>query len=672
MRIILCFLISLLLCNTAYSQTLQQRLADAAADAETVSNQLLAVAADSLTSEDWLVLSEAQLRLRNKQGALDAVDNALAKASTPYLQAHANLLKAQIYGILYRDTVFAVTMLERAENLLIKAEDAPSMQLYSEVLQNFAQAYNQLGNIPKAIPYAEHALALAITLQQPEAELSAHIMIGRLTLQNNAYSLAYRHLEQALQLATQLNDKDALASIHLRLGMAYRKIDYHQQALKHLLQAQALYKTLKRPSSYTYTLLYIAETYLESVDTAAEAQRYLTEALELARQQDDLLRVAIATSGLGRLAALQQQDELAVSHFNDALQLFRQQQVGTYLQETNLELGDLLLRRQQADAAQQLLQELSTDIDQAATYLRYRYFDFAARVAAAQSRWAEAYNYMLQANSLRFEQQAEKTKLQFDIVNQGLQQAVANSSVQTELAQAQRQMAQQQTYVIWLCAISAALALLLLIGFWYNKKRSAGNITVLESSWANFCQRTQLLCARTDINLVCYAFSASQQYKIRHGEQALQQLLQHYLPQAPAQLLNSGVFDDVIWFALDADASAKTTEPVLAAFEAMLPAQLTQGCVYQLQLPLANLQSQWHSKALYALPQALWLTAALCQHAQPKARRYNMALRATLQGSCEWRSSMVRQDLLNAIRLENIVLYCNGNALAATLGDSLS
>lgn len=671
MRLILCFIISLLLCNVAYGQTLQQRLADAAADAEQISNQLLAVAAESLSSEDWLVLSEAQLRLRNKQGALDAVDNALTKASSPYLQAYANLLKAQIYGILYRDTVFAVTLLERAEHLLVKAEDLPSMQLYSEVLQNFAQAYNQLGNIPKAVPYAEHALALAITLQQPEAELNAHIMIGRLTLQNNAYSLAYQHLEQALKLATQLNDRDALASIHLRLGMAYRKIDYHEQALKHLLQAQTLYKALKRPSSYTYTLLYIAETYLESVETAAEAEHYLTEALELARQQDDLLRVGIATSGLGRLAALQQQDDLALSHYNDALQLFRQQQVKTYLQETNLELGDLLLRRQQADAAQQLLLELSADIDQAATYLRYRYFDFASRVSAAQGRWADAYTYMLQANTLRFEQQAEKTKLQFDIVNQGLQQAVANSSVQTELTQTQQQLVQQQTYVIWLSAISATLALLLLISYWYSKNRNTSNSIVLDTSWANFCQRTQLLCARTDVNLVCYAFSESQQYKMRHGEQALQQLLQSYLPQAPAQLLNSGVFDDVIWLALDADTVSSATEPMLTAFEAILPTELSQGYIYQLQLPLANLQSQWHSKALYALPQALWLTAALCQHAQPNVSRYNMALRATVQDSCEWRSSMVRQDLLNAIRLEHIVLHCNGQALTASLGDSL-
>src|SRR5690606_33894597 len=132
-------------------------------------------------------------------------------------------------------------------------------------------------------------------------------------------------------------------SIHLRLGMAYRKIEDHSQALEHLLQAKQRFQQLQRQASYTYTLIYIGETYLEDAATATQAEQHLTEALQLARQQEDLLRVGIATLGLGRLAVLQQQPELALQHFNAAQQLFRQQNVQTYLQETELALAELHL-----------------------------------------------------------------------------------------------------------------------------------------------------------------------------------------------------------------------------------------------------------------------------------------------------------------------------------------
>ena len=240
---ILLFLMALTVFFTE-AQTLPQRLAQANSDAENISNQLLSRPANTLSSTDYLVLAEAQLRLRNKEVAMDAVSKALTSAAEPYLTAHAYLIRAQIYGILYRDTAIAITQLELAEHLLQDREDSDSLALYSDVLQNFAQAYNQLGNMPRAIPYAERSLALALKQQSAEAELKAHLTLGRLTLQNNAYGQAHYHLKQALTLASTLQDNEALASIHLRLGMAYRKIEDHRQALHHLIEAKQRYQQL--------------------------------------------------------------------------------------------------------------------------------------------------------------------------------------------------------------------------------------------------------------------------------------------------------------------------------------------------------------------------------------------------------------------------------------------
>ena len=670
----------LLLCSFAVqAESLSSRMVDAADNAERVSNQLLSKPADSLTAEDWLVLTEAQLRLRNKDAAMDAVGHVLEATVQPYLQAYAYLLKAQIYGILYRDTVIAITQLERAEHLLQHAEDAASLALYSDVLQNFAQAYNQLGNIPQALPYAERSLALAVRQQQPEAELKARITLGRLMLQNNAYSPAYQQLNQALILATQLQDDDALASIHLRLGMAYRKIEYHNQALQHLLEAKQRYQQLQRHSSYTYTLIYIAETYLEDSQTAAEAAAYLDEALKLAHEQNDLLRVGIVTLGLGRLAVVQQQEELALQYFSDALQLFRQQQVQTYLQETSLALADLLLQRQQHAQASQLMLEIAPQMPQAAAYLRYRFHDLSARLFAHQGDWGQAYNNSQQASTLRFEQLAEQSKLQLDLINQGLQHARSAPATDIAVSTLTEQHLRQRQYIYLLVALCMLLAAALLVATAILRRRNKKPPSELQQqgSWSGFCQRLQQLSAKANISVLAYSLDNSLQLKQQYGEQQLLAGLQQFQHQQPTPVLASCVYDDVLWLAIQSDAEHSVIQQTLAQqLRQMLPDSLAAEHLISLHLPVSELlETPWLTKEINALREALWLSWALCSRHYTEAHSSQlclMALHSRQQRACEWRSNMVRQDLLNAIRLGGIELTCNNTLLPPTVADQLT
>lgn len=668
----------LLLCGfTAQAEPLLSRMEDAADNAEQVSNQLLSRPADSLTDEDWLVLTEAQLRLRNKDAAMEAVGHVLEISHKPYLQAYAYLLKAQIYGILYRDTVIAITQLERAEHLLQHAEDQASLALYSDVLQNFAQAYNQLGNIPQALPYAERSLALAVRQQQPEAELKARITLGRLMLQNNAYSPAYQQLNQALILATQLQDDDALASIHLRLGMAYRKIEYHSQALQHLLEAKQRYQQLQRHSSYTYTLIYIAETYLEDRQTAAEASVYLEEALKLAHEQSDLLRVGIVTLGLGRLAVVQQHDELALQYFTDALQLFRQQQVQTYLQETSLALADLLLQHQQHQQASQLLQEIAPQMPQAAAYLRYRFHELSARLFADQGDWVQAYHNSQQASALRFEQLAEQSKLQLDLINQGLQQTKTEPAADIAVNTVKEQNERQLLYIYLLAAFCMLLAAALLVAAAILRRRNKTPRRELQqqSQWSDFCQRLQQHSAKANISVLAYTLDNSLQLKQQYGEQPLQTVLQQFQQQLPTPVLTSCLYDDVLWLAVLSDAGDSAIQQTLAQqLQQLLPDVLATEKLISLHLPVSDLlEKPWLTKEINALREALWLSLALCSTLSPDSRQpCLMALHSRQHRACEWRSNMVRQDLLNAIRLGGIELTCNHTVLPPTVADQLA
>jgi tetratricopeptide (TPR) repeat protein len=679
MPLIILLFFMLLLPASQASESLILRLEQAAGNAEQVGNQLLSQSADTLSSEDWLVLAETQLRLRNKEAAMSAVSHALESTVPPYLQAHGYLLKAQIYGILYRDTMIAITQLQQAELLLQHAEDDASLALYSDVLQNFAQAYNQLGNIPQAIPYAERSLALAVRQQQPEAELKARITLGRLTLQNNAYSQAYQHLNQALVLATRLKDDDALASIHLRLGMAYRKIKHHSQALQHLLLAKQRYQQLERHSNYTFTLIYIGETFLEDRNTAAEAASYLTEALTLARKLDDLPRVGVATLGLGRLAVLQQQEELALQYFNEAQQLFRQQNVQTYLQETNLELAELLLQRQQYQTARQLLQELDVHMPQAAAYLRHRYYDLTARIYAQQGDWAQAYRYYQQATVLRVDEQTAQNKLQLDMMDLGLKQASASQQLQADLSQMQQLNFTQQRDIYLL--FSAILLLLLTLAgmfIWSRQRQSTAGKAVLQLTpdWNSFCQSLQQHSGKEEIALLACSPASGQQIKMHHGEQYMQQMLQNVLQQLPAQKVRASCnYDDVLWLAVsgDQDDVAALQSRLLQLLQQRLPSCAADQPLLCLQLPLQQLlQRPWRILDLTALRETFWLSRALCPPQSDSNQHQTMVMYSSQPGACEWCSSMVRQDLLNAIRLGSIWLTCNGTALPATIADGLS
>ncbi|MBZ9612267.1 hypothetical protein [Rheinheimera maricola] len=661
----------------AQAQTLAERLAQANNEAENVSNHLLSLPPGSLNSDDYLVLAEAQLRLRQKEAAMDSATKALERATEPNAQAFAYLTKAQIYGILYRDTAIAITQLQRAEQLLQHREDKLSLALYSDVLQNFAQAYNQLGNIPQAIPYAERSLALAIKQQHPAAELKARITLGRLTLQNNAYGQAYQHLNKALALASRLKDDDALASIHLRLGMAYRKIEDHPQALVHLLQAKQRYQQLQRPSSYTYTLIYIGETYLEDASTATQAESYLTEALQLAYQQSDSLRVGIATLGLGRLAVLQQHYDLAVQHFNHAQQLFRQQNVQTYLQEASLALAELQLQRQQYGAADNLMQQLSPQMSESAVYLQLRFYELAANLYARQQNWPLAYEAWQQASQLRLTQLAEQNSFQLDIINQGLQQSAAASEWQAELVQQQQQLKQQQRDINLLLGALALLLVALLLSIIWLRRPKVQHIVptlALSADWSSFCQRIHQ-ASNHNISLLAFTPTNGQPLKRRYGEQHLQQALQSVLQQLDTTVLYSHCIDnDVLWLAIHADSvNVSELQQTLAQqlyqqHQSALPEQK----LLSLYLPLAQLLAKpWHSSELNALREALWLSWALCESQPAPDNLWLAALYSNQTRACEWRSAMVRQDLLNAIRLGSVQLHCNNHLLAAMLADTL-
>jgi len=159
------------------------------------------------------------------------------------------------------------------------------------------------------------------------------------------------------------------------------------------------------------------------------------------------------------------------------------------------------------------------------------------------------------------------------------------------------------------------------------------------------------------------------------GEQPLLDIWRQALQQHTASTLKARCWhDDVLWLAVSCshDDIQQYNTKVIADLQNALPPQFTDTNWLNVQFPLTALrQKAWSTPELTALREAFWLTAALSQEQTVSSAVNQVTLRANTTNSCEWQSGMIRQDLLNAIRLGTVQLEINGQTMAATQVDNL-
>ncbi len=673
---ILLLLLSLIPMSLYAQPTLEQRLDIASAsraDALNSITELLDKPVSQLAYEDLLVLAEAYLAIDNKEGAVDTINRTLSAAHTPVNKARALLLKARIYGILYRDTSLAVTQLEEASQLLsTEVEDITARKLLTDILQNYAQAHNQQGNMTLAMSYAEQSLALSLTLADPAREMKARVITGRIALQNNVYSSAFRHFQRALVLASHLNDTTTLASIHFRLGMAYRKMEEHELALEHLLEAKSRYQQLGNTSSYLYTLLYIAESYLEDAKTAEEAASYFAEANELARANNDLLRIGLVQGGLGRLAVLQHDPGTARRHFSEAIQIFRQLNQKTSLTEIILALAELLFQQQQFQDADALLAELPEDLSNHTVYLQFRYAELVARVAAHKQQWQKAYLMEKTARELRFQFMAEQHKTRFDLLKGTLEQLADTEEAQQELAEQNNELQHQNTLhrliVVALVFLTITLSAVLVTLFilWKRSRNPQSPAHPLSGNWQHFCETSQQLQKNTtSLHLLAFALRGQQPLRQKLGEQNLRRILAATLPALSCpEIKSSCINSDILWLMLE------TTDAGIAALQQRLQEQVLKNMqphlpdlkLVSISLPVSVLLgTRWSAQELTALREIVWLSWHLVARntSAPAEHHWQISITSQQSHPCSWHSEALRQDLLNALSLGMLTLHYN-------------
>jgi hypothetical protein len=642
MRLI-CLLFALFWLGNATALDFQAERKNIETDAKATVNKLSALPAAQQTAEYWLLLSYGYMQLLNKEGAITAVNKALAGTLSAAQKIEALHHKALVYGIMFRDSKAALEQLKLAEAALNLYHGDDKPQLQTSLYESFAQGYNQRGDITQALKYAELSVAIATEFQLENAELKSRITAGRLALQQNNYPLAQQQLSRALELAQQSGDKASIGSIHLRLGMAYDKLGLYPLAGDHLLQAEQFLQMPERRNQLTTVYLTQIEHYRQTGELD-KATATVGKAQQLLAELKDPYLTAQLLSAEAQLSLARRQPAEAEQQLLKAAQLFQQLGNRSMQYETSIALAEVALLRQQLTKARAYL---PTDfkIDQQPLFLQRKYWDVLSRIHASSGEWQQAYQAAVAVSQVQFESQANQQQQQLGQLSSDLQQ---KQTQQTDL---------QHSH--WQTSTWALLATLLASwfgvgGYLLRRNRQAPAATtgqVWLKNWAEFVRQLRKDQQR-DKSLCLFAVQIQQisEYKLKAGEQNLRKAIRHLLAlvQGP-QLMDSTVHTDVLWLSVSQpdDRWLQQLQQALQAIQQQLPDQPAMR-VWQGKLDTL-LGNDWQEADLNGLRELVWYSWQ--QQAAAAGQILHFSLTATQPAPCSWQADNLRQDINNALTL---------------------
>ena len=612
------------------------------------------------TALEHFLLAYSHYVLNNKEAILEFSNKAMTLEPDSELAARTLLLQALTYGVFYRDTSMAIEKLKQAQAILSGRNDVAILSLRMDILESFAQAYNQSGNAELAMKAAKEGLALATQAADKPRLLDAMIMMGRLYLQRNNLSQAYQYFKAALPLASEIGDQRALASISMRLGMAYQKLGQHVLALQHFKQAEKLYREQDSHSAHINALINLGDSQLV-LKQKDEAKASYAQALKQAKQSGDPHMLVSVYASLSELAMEQDDLDQAEELLMKAYQLANQVSAQSLKTETALFLVNVFIKKQQYSAARQLLNEAAPKPDELVTFLKVKYLALSAELAAIEQQWQQAYQLEKTANQLEVEQLNDTSKIQLDNLQ---------SSLELQLQQEKQQqlhLTQQAKLKRWLLlsATCAVVLLLVLLFVLYRQKKNRPKALVQMPQWRGF---TDLLLyhhkTKTQGHLLVI-IPALTQVALKQGLQQVKADLATF-----RSVLEQSLFwveqDQEFWLYCSSERQAVALQRQLLQ---NLPAHYQ---AHSALLGLHALLSEHIAEAdIDALRELVWYSLHLAEQ-QGVQGAVQLSYQCHQQRPCAWQAEQLRKDLFNAISLGLMDVQANGVSLSAKLQQQLT
>ena len=231
------------------------------------------------------------------------------RALTVIREARSLALTANQRADLYRLRGIAFFLLGRRGRALASLYEAAALAPPDDPELN-ASIFTELGAV---LGYGERfsasmeanlrALQWLDRAKQGDQDLRARLYTN---LANDSYRLgevdqAIAYLQKALRAATDAESLLRMANAHMAMGITARAAGNLEQALKHCDRALSIHRQLGQQKLANQILSNLGDAYFAG-GNITEARRYQSECLERARQFNDLITIAAATTELARYA----------------------------------------------------------------------------------------------------------------------------------------------------------------------------------------------------------------------------------------------------------------------------------------------------------------------------------------------------------------------------------
>lgn len=182
--------------------------------------------------------------------------------------------------------------------------------------------HSDLGEPQEALDYYQQALKLFNNLEQDYFAANALWNIATIWAGVGETDKALEHYQQALRLQQELGASADAANTLFGIGTLYTNLGQHQQAISALQQALELHETLAAPQGKARILITLASAY--PVQESQQALASLSQALEIARNQGDLILEVQTLQNIGTIYTGLSDYSQAAEYHNQALDIARQ------------------------------------------------------------------------------------------------------------------------------------------------------------------------------------------------------------------------------------------------------------------------------------------------------------------------------------------------------------
>jgi DNA-binding SARP family transcriptional activator/tetratricopeptide (TPR) repeat protein len=244
---------------------------------------------------------------------------------------YANLLAAQReaadtpYSWLLADSLRGYFFVRRPVNDWLSAAHAalsaatahrdPHAQVATRL--GLGQAYQRLGEYPRALQQFESALRLARRIGKADAEIACQGKVGSILVETGELVRAIPHLREALAAGTDSAPDPGRLVTFSAIGMAYQHLGQLPEAVEIHRRALALAKQIESTSSEAYASANLG-TALQALGELPDARRHIEHSIALLRQIGDhdvesacLSELAAAHLALGQPARAMEYAERA-------------------------------------------------------------------------------------------------------------------------------------------------------------------------------------------------------------------------------------------------------------------------------------------------------------------------------------------------------------------------